>query len=211
MRRGAGIVRRARVVGAAGHRRPPAAHARGFTLFEVLAAVLVLALVYTWLASMNIEGLRSEGTSRRRLEASLIADAALATIEEGIALGAPPVIGSTEEELGDFRVTVAAAPLDILPFLGEDALPPEGVTESLLTLPNSGDAPFLSRVDVAVRWIEGLDEFEVHRTTFAYDAQALEGLFPTEEQEGPPLSEEEQREATLEEMRQQLEALDLQR
>lgn len=166
--------------------RRPAGGARslraraGFTLFEVLAAVLVLGLIYTWLASINIEGLRAEGTSRRRLEASLLADAALATVEEAIALGTTPPLGATEETQGDYQVSVSAAPIDITPWLGEDALPPEGVSQSLLTLPTSGDAAFLRRVDVVVRWIEGVDEYEVHRTTFAYDTSALASLFPAD-------------------------------
>lgn len=177
----------------------------GFTLFEVLAAVLVLGLIYTWLASINIEGLRAEGTSRRRLEASLLADAALATVEEAIALGTTPPLGATEETQGDYQVSVSAAPIDITPWLGEDALPPEGVSQSLLTLPTSGDEAFLRRIDVAVRWIEGVDEYEVHRTTFAYDTSALASLFPAEgETEGEAPADDESQVPDLNDLLQRL-------
>ena len=47
---------------------------QAFTMLEVLAAVSVLAIVYLVLANVAIEGLRAEGESMRRLEASLIAD-----------------------------------------------------------------------------------------------------------------------------------------
>ncbi|MFB3118027.1 MAG: prepilin-type N-terminal cleavage/methylation domain-containing protein, partial [Myxococcota bacterium] len=46
----------------------------GFTLIEVLGAVAILAILYTTLATVAIRGLRSEGESRRMLEASLLAD-----------------------------------------------------------------------------------------------------------------------------------------
>ena len=46
----------------------------GFTLLEVMAAVLVLGLLYTVLASAAMRGLRSEGTDRRRADAEMIAD-----------------------------------------------------------------------------------------------------------------------------------------
>ncbi len=53
---------------------------RGLTLLEVLAAVAVLGLLYTVLASAAVQGLRSEGESRRRLEASLLMDEQLVQI-----------------------------------------------------------------------------------------------------------------------------------
>ena len=46
----------------------------GFTLIEVLAAVALLGILYAVLARVAIEGLRAEGDSERRLEASLLAD-----------------------------------------------------------------------------------------------------------------------------------------
>jgi prepilin-type N-terminal cleavage/methylation domain-containing protein len=60
---------------------------RGFTLFEVMAAVLVLGMLYAVLANAAMQGLQSEGETRRRLQASLIADRALAEIETQLALG----------------------------------------------------------------------------------------------------------------------------
>ena len=53
----------------------------GFTLIEVLGAVAILAILYTTLATVAIRGLRSEGESRRMLEASLLADWQLSEFE----------------------------------------------------------------------------------------------------------------------------------
>jgi prepilin-type N-terminal cleavage/methylation domain-containing protein len=88
-----------------------------FTLLEVMAAVLVLGLLYAVLAEAAIRGLRSEGVSRRRVEASLIADLALADIEEQIALGKPPRSGSEEESVDGYRVVRAVQPFDPTPML----------------------------------------------------------------------------------------------
>src|SRR5262247_3649626 len=82
---------------------PPPAQA-GLTLLEVLGAVALLAILYTVLAKNAIEGLRSEGESRRRLEASLLADERLAEIELKLASGASPPTGHDEEEREGFRV-----------------------------------------------------------------------------------------------------------
>ena len=63
---------------------------RGFTLLEVLAAVAILGILYVVLADVAMQGLLSEGRSRRRLEASLLADQALSDIEIEMASGGPP-------------------------------------------------------------------------------------------------------------------------
>jgi hypothetical protein len=55
-----------------------------FTLIEVMGAVLVLGLLFTWLASVAMIGLRSEGTDHRRADAELVADLELSTIETSI-------------------------------------------------------------------------------------------------------------------------------
>ena len=46
----------------------------GFTLLEVMAAVAVVAIVFTTLARVANQGMQSQGISKRRLEASLLAD-----------------------------------------------------------------------------------------------------------------------------------------
>ena len=60
----------------------------GFTLFEVLGAVAILAILYTTLSTVAIRALRSEGESRRMLEASLLADWELSEFELELETGA---------------------------------------------------------------------------------------------------------------------------
>lgn len=88
-----------------------------FTLLEVMAAVLVLGLLYTVLAEAAIRGLRSEGVSRRRVEASLIADRFLADLEAQVALGEIPPSGSEEQEIDPYRVGINVQPFDPTPLL----------------------------------------------------------------------------------------------
>jgi prepilin-type N-terminal cleavage/methylation domain-containing protein len=155
---------------------------RGFTLFEVMAAVLVLGVIFGVLAEVAIEGLRAEGSSRRRLEASLLADELLNDLEGELLAGAFPEVGSSEREVGDFRVTVEVEPFDPSPYLalasggdetsdsrrdrGDEAL-------SLLAPPGAGESSLIRSFEVAVHWSEGFDEHQVRRTTFAYDAAAI--------------------------------------
>jgi type II secretory pathway pseudopilin PulG len=154
--------------------RGPAA--AGLTLLEVLAAVAVLALVYTVLAGSAMLGLRAEGESRRRLEASLLADEVLADLELALEQGAPPPPGRHEDELEGFAITTEVTPFDLpakLEYPELETRPP-----SLFSGP--GRASLLRRIDVAVSWQEGLEARAVVRTTFGLDREAaaplLEGL-----------------------------------
>jgi prepilin-type N-terminal cleavage/methylation domain-containing protein len=160
------------------------ARRRGFTLFEVMAAVLVLGMLYAVLANAAMQGLHSEGETRRRLRASLLADAALAEIETQLALGSIPPSGQSESEEDPFLVGVSIQPFDPIALL----VPPEpGETapaplsgESLLAAGAGGEGR-LRRIDVVVRWEEAGDERFVTRTSFAFDTTGLEELFPEEE------------------------------
>ncbi|HXV36929.1 MAG TPA: prepilin-type N-terminal cleavage/methylation domain-containing protein [Myxococcota bacterium] len=71
---------------------------RGFTLLEVLAAVSILAILYTTLSTVAMRGLRSEGESQRMLEASLIADWQLSEFEADLEAGLIPEIGVTQND-----------------------------------------------------------------------------------------------------------------
>ncbi len=164
---------------------------RGLTLLEVLGAVALLAILYTALAGSAIEGLRSEGESRRRLEASLLADERLAEIELSLASGVVPPIGSAEEELERFRVVTEVQPLELPPRPESDAARAERTSlaakraariaekdvPSLFAPPRSGTAPALLGIDVIVRWDDGIFEREVRRTTYALDPTAIEAAF----------------------------------
>jgi hypothetical protein len=144
------------------------------TLLEVLAAVALLGLVYTVLARAAIQGLRSEGESKRRIEASLLIDEHLTDIEAQIAAGVTPPLGLIESESGDFRVATNVRPLEFYEELVagiEEA--PTGVPSVLGRQSASGESP-LRIISVAVSWNEGVFERRLERTTFALDRAAAE-------------------------------------
>lgn len=150
-------------------RRPRPARA-GFTLIEVLAAVALLGILYAVLARVAIEGLRAEGDSKRRLEASLLADERLSDM---VGLPVPPV-GRSQTIEGDFTFM-----LDVTPFV----FPPEwGVADSdaaaplLLAADPKGGAQSLRTVQLTVAWLEGESERHVSRTFFLLDFQNLATL-----------------------------------
>jgi prepilin-type N-terminal cleavage/methylation domain-containing protein len=211
---------------------------RGFTLLEVMAAVLVLGILYSVLANAAIRGLRSEGESKRRIEASLLADRALSDLEIQLSLGQIPEKGATEETFDPYVVSTTVVPFDPTPMLevaddfvrkrggsrpssgtpptrpgesskqqqqlqlpgaeataGAGAAAPNlaGIGESLLAPPSAGQDGRLRRIDVVVRWQEGVEEESVVRTTFAFDTTGLEGMFPEDGAAGgeAPTPEEE--------------------
>jgi prepilin-type N-terminal cleavage/methylation domain-containing protein len=185
--------------------RTAGARREAFTLLEVMAAVLILGLLYATLATAAIRGLRSEGVSRRKIEASLIADRFLADLEAQLALGQVPPTGSEEQDVDVYRVVVSSQPFDPTPILeaiaavekerGIDRRPrsttderPSSMevgapsvgapAEDLLAAPRPGQEGRLRRVDVTVTWQDGEREEVVTRTTFAFDTAGLESLFP---------------------------------
>jgi len=165
--------------------RGGAAHARrlGFTLIEVLAAVLVLGVLYTVLAGVAIEGLRSEGTSMRRIEASLLADRLLVELEEQIAAGSMPPIGVIEEEEDIFELAIEVRELDVAsitpPELPGSEREAQRAGAPSLFGNDSGTQPSrLREIEVLIVWLEGDREFSVRRTSYAFDATGLDGMFP---------------------------------
>jgi len=145
----------------------------GFTLLEVMAAVAIIAIVFTTLARVASEGLRSEGSSKRRLEASLLADAALAEIERQVEEGVDLELGVEEREEDLFTVIVEITAFDL-----DAAIPlPPGESESPLSpqfgLGSLEESP-IRRIDVRVLWNEGFAEYRVTRTTFGIDPLAVQ-------------------------------------
>ena len=176
-----------------------------FTLLEVMAALLVLGLLYTTLVEAGARGLRSEGLSRRKVEASLIADRFLADLEAQLALGQIPPSGAEEHAVEQYRVGVSVQPFDPTPILEaiaalekergierrprsttderpssmEVGAPGVGApAEDLLAPPRQGQEGRLRRIDVTVTWEDGERDESVTRTTFAFDTTGLEALFP---------------------------------
>lgn len=160
MRRASGLARRARAP-------------RGFTLIEVLGAVLVLAVLYTVLAEIAITGLRAEGENRRRLEASLLADDMLMEIESRLLTGDVPPIGREEEEDDPYTITLEVRAID-----PNSVLPPGPFGRPTLAaelLGGDGEAGPLRVIEISVAWLEIEDERVVRRTTFAFDDRGLIG------------------------------------
>ncbi len=156
----------------------------GFTLIEVLGAVAVLAILYTTLATVAIQGLRSEGESRRMLEASLLADWQLSEFELELETGAAPEIGITRSEEEDgFTVTWEVRPIQIAIFESpseqEQDSSPAGprtpIPAGQLRAANAGATPFL-QVELWVSWFEAGNERSVTRTIFAVDEDAAAKL-----------------------------------
>jgi hypothetical protein len=149
----------------------------GFTLFEVLGAVALLALVYGTLSAVAIQGLRSEGESQRILKASLLADWALSEVEMGIDQGQLPEVGVTESEEEEFTLTWDVA--GFRPPLGSENNDPNGLSAwprssggaSLFDDSGTAEASFL-QIQLRVSWFEGANERDVTRVTYAVDEGA---------------------------------------
>ncbi len=156
--------------------------ARGFTLLEVLAAVMILSLWYMIIANSAVLGLRAEGESRRRMEAGRIADMKLAELEAIAVTGAAPEIMNETEEIDDFEVTWAVGPFAYR--VGGQAPgetnDPDAIEEPAnLRQYVTFHAPSLSRniraIFVRVTWGEEDAQRAVIRSTFAFDqAKAAE-------------------------------------
>jgi len=165
--------------------RPMARGAHGFTLFEVLAAALVLVLAGVLaIGSMNTN-LSHLSDARVRLEAGRIADATLADIEATLVDGSAPPISSEESTVGPFRVSVRVIAFGGLFDAGEiEASPDEGSPGLFGTIAQElpGVPRFLRAIQVRVGWGPvDAPEF-VERTTIAFDqVGALQAL---EEQAG---------------------------
>jgi hypothetical protein len=159
-----------------------------FTLLEVLGAVVVVGLVFVALARASIQALRAEGDAARRLEASLLADRLLGEIEQQSWLGTAPEVGTQESEEAGFSVVV-----DVQPYTLLDAIPPRETTRQIQRDTNAEDGrrtvvqgatligeqrrgsdPPLRSVTVSVRWVDGVQEREVRRSTFALDLTSVQ-------------------------------------
>jgi hypothetical protein len=167
----------------------------GFTLFEVLGAVAILAILYTTLSTVAIRGLRSEGESQRMLKASLIADWEISEFELELDTGVAPEIGITESEDEDgFKVTWEVTPLQTKIY--QTALEKEQERNETAPAepPGATDdaAPHFLRVELWVSWFEAGNERSVTRTIFAVDEDAAAKLATASSQgdrgvEGEPL------------------------
>ena len=148
---------------------------RGFTLFEVLGAVSLLAIVFMVLATTAMRGLRSEGESQRIFRASLLADWELTEFEAKLNEGLIPELGTTEGLEGDeFTITWEVTPLEP-PLLLEGAVfnsrQDNSIFDAIFTPKNNRDPAFV-QIQLTVSWFEGTHERSITRTTFAVDQNA---------------------------------------
>lgn len=157
----------------------------GFTLLEVMAAVVILGLVYVVLARGAMQGLQTEGDASRRLRASLLADRILNGMELSLAQGSAPTLGQTETIEEEFTVVTEVNPFDVATLL-EDATgePVSSASELELLKPTRGGTPMVLSITVRVAWTEGISEQQVTRDSFAFDLDAATPLLaPIQAQE----------------------------
>jgi prepilin-type N-terminal cleavage/methylation domain-containing protein len=151
----------------------------GFTLIEVMAAVAILAVSYTFLSRQGIEGLLWEGEADRLLRASLVADRWLADLETQQQLGTAPVVGRLEQESDEFTVVVEVTPFAPPPgLLPESPVSPSagggpGARASLLEPARGGEPSPLRTIELTVSWNDGRAERSLRRTTFVLDMAAV--------------------------------------
>ena len=141
----------------------------GFTLLEVMAAVAVLGVLYVTLAGVAIQGLQNQGESRRRLEASLLADEYMIELEAQFDGTPLPEIEREETDERGYLITVE--PPKPLP---RSALEAAGANEaSPVIFPGADEDSGLYEISVVVSWQEAGRERRVQRTTYAFDAEAV--------------------------------------
>ncbi len=151
-----------------------------FTLLEVLAAVAILGIWFSVLASIAIQGQRSEGENERRIRASLLADQTLMELELGFDEGSFPEDGTEEKEQDEFIVRIETGSME------NDELV---ATDEFFSLLLQGDlanlAADLYTVRVAVSWQEGHEEVSVTRFTYAWDPSGVEEAIEQALRENP--------------------------
>ena len=167
---------------------------QAFTMLEVLAAVSVLAIVYLVLANVAIEGLRAEGESMRRLEASLIADELLSDIESQLSLAVAMPESSEELERDEFLVRIEVRQFDPeLDAGGERTEHAEVEADDLASFLESEMGvgfSILRTVEIEVSWTEGAGDRSVMRRTFGYDAAAAGQILEEAAGLAPPTGNE---------------------
>jgi prepilin-type N-terminal cleavage/methylation domain-containing protein len=164
----------------------------GFTLLEVMAAVAVVAIVFTTLARVANQGVQSQGISKRRLEASLLADQVLSDIETQMAAGAAPAIGQTEFEEGRFAVVVDVTAFDLasaIPASAETTASELGLAPATASSAGTSiTASAVRAIEIAVTWSEGVNEYRVMRSTYGFDLASVQQLLEASGGGVPPIT-----------------------
>jgi prepilin-type N-terminal cleavage/methylation domain-containing protein len=168
----------------------------GFTLLEVLAAALILALWFGALATSSFSALRAEGENFRLLEAGMLADLHLARALASTMEGTIPKDEETQSAEGAYEIVTRfggfgqvntklgelAQRDDIEPALpGGDSIP--GMKQ-LLGAEMPGILRHVRSIKVIVIWQEGQRKRRAERVTFVFDAEAAAEIY--ESDEAPP-------------------------
>lgn len=151
---------------------------RGLTLLEVLAAVALLGLVYTALASNATQGVMSESDSFRRFEASLLADKALTQLELELAGGGGPTLGSQQDVSEDGLFTIDVEVTAWSPPAPPADVPVNAQVPDLIGGGSNGQEGILRRIRVRVSWQDVMGERSIERVTFGLDSELLKTLAP---------------------------------
>lgn len=90
----------------------------GFTLIEVVGAVAIVGIVFLILSTATFQGIAAEITSHRLLEASMVADDALAEVEVQMLMSLPIEMDSAAlgdidgDGLAEYELVIDIAPYD---------------------------------------------------------------------------------------------------
>lgn len=156
----------------------------GFSLIEVLAAVAILGIWFSMLATLAMDGLRTTGESQRRLRASVLADQVLAEFELKAILGEPLDDGASEREdqdpftisvelrdlsAGTQHVDTSPDTLDLIGFFHQQ-------NDSIYSEVRQGNwlLEYLREVRIQIKWEEGINEITITRTAYFWDKAAWE-------------------------------------
>jgi prepilin-type N-terminal cleavage/methylation domain-containing protein len=160
--------------------------ASGFTLLEVMAAVALLAILYTVLARVAIEGLRGEGESKRRLEAALLADQRIAESFTPVSGGfVMPPLGHSELTEGEFTLALDVALFQPPAEWGFDDKSGGPAPLLFASAPGAPGVQALRTVQLEVSWLEGGERRGVSRTTYLIDFERLSQLMASSPQQQP--------------------------
>ena len=150
----------------------------GFTLLEVLGAVVILGLVGVSLITSSMNATILAGQARDRLVASLLADGVLADVELEAAAGRL-IPGTSENERDGFQIAVTVSAADLGALTGGTPAEHERGEGPAAGLEDTrGAPPSLLELHVEVTDSSGL---VVERTSFMFDGTAspeLQALAP---------------------------------
>jgi type II secretory pathway pseudopilin PulG len=175
--------------GSTTHKRVHRFQNLGFTLLEVMGAVMILAVMVISLSGSNIAGIRLETSAQQRTEAAALANEAITALELDISQHSASLEEEfTSEEVGFFTIESEIIEYEVeLPTLEMDDLEDQHADDL-----NTGiDRPNPVRlIQVRVFWENQGRELMVQRTTFAVDqgmmGNMMDGMMDPNAMQGNP-------------------------